>query len=58
MPKDVSFQIFGIIAVLILVSEGRDKKGGFLETNSREYSISKRKIQDTFELSFGSLKIK
>ena len=34
-----------IIAVWILVLEGRDKKGGFVETNSNEYSISRSKCK-------------
>ena len=47
-----------IIAVLILVSEGRDKKGGFVETHSSEYSISKSKMQDIFEIGLASHRIK
>ena len=43
-----------IIAVWILVSEGRDKKGGFVETNSSEYSISRSKMQGIFESGFAS----
>ena len=33
----------------MLVTEGRDKKQGFVETNSRQYSISKSKMQGVFE---------
>ena len=47
-----------IIAVWILVSEGRDKKGRFVETNSSEYSISKSKMQVIFESGFNSHTIK
>ena len=42
----------------MLVSEGRDKKGGFVETNSSKYSISKSKIQSIFEPGFASHRIK
>ena len=40
------------------MSEGRDKKGGFLETKSSKYSISKSKMQDIFEPRLASHKIK
>ena len=53
--KDVQRRMFAscssyhqIIAVWILVSEGRDKKGGFVET------ISKRKMQVMFKSGFAS----
>ena len=46
------------MAVWILVSEGRDRKGGFVETNSSEYSISKSKMQCIFEPGFASHMIK
>ena len=42
------------MVVSILVSERRDKKGGFAEKNSSEYSISKGEIQDIFESGFAS----
>ena len=41
-----------------MVSEGRDKKGEFVETNSNAYSISKSKMQGIFEPSFASHRIK
>ena len=40
------------------MSEGRDKKGGIVETNPSEYSISKSKIQGIFEPGFVSHRIK
>ena len=43
-----------IIAISILISEGRDKKRGFLETNSSEYSFSKSKMQGIFKPCFVS----
>ena len=43
-----------IIAISILASEGRDKKGGFLETNSSEYSFSESKMQGIFKPCFVS----
>ena len=43
-----------IIAVLVLMSEGRDEKGGLVEKNLSEYSISKSKMQGIFESSFVS----
>ena len=41
-----------------MVSEGRDKKGGFVETNSSEYSISKSKLEGNFKPGFASHRIK
>ena len=41
-----------IIAIWILVSEGRDKKVGFVETNLSENSISRSKMQGIFESHF------
>ena len=41
-----------------LLSEGRDEKGGFVETNSSEYTISKSKMQGIFEPGFASHRIK
>ena len=43
-----------IMTVWILVLEGRDKKGGFVEMNSSKYSISKSKMQGIFESGFAS----
>ena len=36
------------------MSEGQDKEGGFIETNSSEYSISRSKMQGLFESGFAS----
>ena len=47
-----------IVAVGTLVLEGRDKKRGFVETNSSKYSISKSKIQGIFESGIASHTIK
>ena len=47
-----------IIAAWILVSEGQNKKGGFVETNSSEYCISTSKMQGIFESDFASRTIK
>ena len=52
------FSYHQIIAVWILVLEGRDKKGAFVETNSSKYSISKSKIQGIFESGLASHTIK
>ena len=38
--------------------ERRDKKSGFTETNSSEYSISQSKVQGIFEPRFASHRIK
>ena len=35
-----------------MVLEGRDKKGGSLEANSSEYSVSKSKMQVVFYPGF------
>ena len=40
------------------MSERQDKKGGFVETNSSEYSTSKSKMQGIFESGFASHTIK
>ena len=45
---DFCSSYYQITAVLILVLEGLNKKVGFLETNSSEYSVSKSKMQDLF----------
>ena len=37
-----------------MVSEGRDKIGGFVEMNSSEYFILKSKMQGIFESGFAS----
>ena len=47
-----------IMAASISLSEGRDKKVGFVETNSSKYSISKSKMQGIFEPDFASHRIK
>ena len=39
------------------MSQRRNKKGGFVETNSNEYSISKSKMQGIFEPGFASHRI-
>ena len=49
---------YQIIAVWILVSEGRDKKGAFVEISSSKYSILKSKMQGIFRPCFGSHRIK
>ena len=41
-----------------MVSEGRDKKGGFTETKSSKYPISQSKMQGIFEPGFDSDRIK
>ena len=41
-----------------MVSEGRDKKGEFVETNSSECYISESEMQGIFEPSFASHRIK
>ena len=41
-----------------MVSEGRNKKGEFVETNSSEYYISKSKMQGIFEPGFANRRIK
>ena len=41
-----------------MVTEGRDKKGGFAETNSSEYCISKSKMEgNNFKPGFASHRI-
>ena len=49
---------YQIIAVWILLSEGRDKKGAFVEISSSKYSILKSKMQGIFRPCFGSHRIK
>ena len=41
-----------------MVSEGRDKKGEFVETNSSAYSIPKSKMQGILEPGFADHRIK
>ena len=40
------------------MAEEWDKKAGFVEINSSEYSISKSKMKDAFELGLASHRIK